>query len=207
MKFFKFIAYKQLLFLIIFCGFSQQIPAQNNGFDQKKVEKLLWEQSTNLSNNGKYDDAIKLNQKLIKESENIDFQEGIVKGYCNLGNIFGRMGKYKESFLLLKLAEKENERIQNPELKASIFSESGRNYSSLGLYTQALEYFQKAISVSEGISDIKKKNTIRNFSYSNIVFIHSIQNRKDLAFRYSKIMFNEVKDSYNSITMAYYYVL
>lgn len=46
----------------------------------KKIDYELRDLSVRLSNDGKYKEAIKLNQKVIEDSKQLDYQEGIIRG-------------------------------------------------------------------------------------------------------------------------------
>lgn len=204
MQFFKTCVFLSLILIAEnLCAFQ---PKFDTDFNKDKIENLLWDTSDNLADNGAYKKVIELNKKLIEDCEKADYKEGIIKGYCNLGNIFGRMGKHKDSFLLLKLAEKENGKLNNIELAATIYSEFGKNYYLLDLYNEALRYFEKSLSLTREISNKEKRDKLYNFSYGNIIVIYEIQGKMDSAFYYSKEAFSKVQDLYNSNTLAYYYL-
>ncbi|MBB4805930.1 tetratricopeptide (TPR) repeat protein [Chryseobacterium defluvii] len=193
-----------LSFLGLFCNAFAASP--KNRFDKDQVEKLLWEVSVDIADKGNYEKVIRLNQELIEKCEKAKYTDGVVKGYCNLGNIFARMGKHKESFLLLKFAEKESKKLNSKELEASIDAEQGNNYSLLGLYTQAQEKFRRSILISKDLPKGVKRNKLLVYSYSSVIYIYEMQKKMDSAFYYSKIAFDEVRNSYTSNSLAYYYI-
>jgi len=197
---------KQILFYCKILSLNiYALPPQHNNFNQKSVDEKLWDVSSKLADDGNFEKVITLNQKLIDESKNADYIKGVVKGYCNLGNVFCRMGKYKESLSFLQFAEKENKKLGDKEMESTIYSEYGNNYYLLRLYTQSLEYFKKSLALTNYISGRNRKG-LRLFAYSNIISIYEIRKKPDSAFYYSKINFNELKDIYNSNTLAYHYL-
>lgn len=197
---------KKKLFFSLIISFPIYASAlQHENFNPKSLDQKLWDLSAKLADDGNFEKVITINQKLIEECKNANYIRGVIKGYCNLGNVFCRMGKYKESLSLLQLAEKENKKLDDKEMESTIYSEYGNNYYLLGLYTQALEYFKKSLVLTNYISGRNRKG-LRLFAYSNIISIYEIREKPDSAFYYSKINFNEVKDIFNSNTLAYHYM-
>lgn len=191
--------------VLIYCLLPFSSYAQSKE-DMARIDKGLRSQSISLYDKGKYDEAIVLQQKLIKESRKIGYKEGIINGYSNLSYIMNATGKYREALAFVELQEKENERSYDKGAQANIYAAKGAAYSYLELYQQAISYFKKSLALSENISDKVTRQDTRAFCYSNLMMMYESIKRMDTAFYYSKQAFNEQDDIDNTSKLAYYYI-
>jgi len=195
-----------LFFTILFTFCPILFFTQTTDADIKKISDGLWIYSNDLNASGKYKEAIILNQNLIKQSQKIEYSEGIIRGYCNIAVVLSKLGKYQESFSFVRLAEKENQENFYKGAESVIYSTKGFIYSSLDFQNQSLLYFRKAIVMSDNIDDKIKREKVRAFTYSHMMYIYENSDKMDSAFYYSKKAFHESGNAYNSSVLAYCYL-
>lgn len=197
---------KTLAFSLLFSFCPVLFFAQAVATDIKKISDGLWIHSDDLNAAGKYKEALILNQELIKHSQKIEYSEGIVRGYCNIAIILSKLGKYQESFSFVRLAEKENKENSDKGMESVIYSTKGFIYSSLDFQNRSLHYLRKALVMSENIDDKHKREKVRAFTYSHMMYIYENSEKMDSAFYYSKKAFHELNNAYNSSVLAYCYL-
>ncbi len=190
--------YNVCIVLILFCPFI----LFSQSFDEKEMVNRLWFESDNLIHSGKLEEAIIFNEKLINLCKENDFDKGLVMGYYNIGNALSLMGRYKESILYLNLAEDENKKEKNKELEAIINTAYGNNYLELELHSVSLKYFHKTIIATNKIPLKERRNYLLSFAYGNIGSIYEAAKETDSAYYYRRAAYDEIKDSYNTISLA-----
>src|SRR5690606_21957389 len=165
----------------------------------KKESMILYDQ-------GKYDEAIALNQKLIKESREVGYREGVMSGYKRLSYIMRVNGKYRESLAFVELWEKENEKNYDKGEQAIIYLEKAALYSHLELYQQSISYSKKSLALSMHIKDKETRQYYRAFCYGYLAIMYNDLNKLDSSFYYSKQAFYEQDNIEQSNRLAFYYI-
>ncbi|WP_326984962.1 hypothetical protein VUJ46_10665 [Chryseobacterium sp. MYb264] len=111
--------------------------------------------------------ALRFNQKALamyKRTHNI---EGVVTASINIGNLFCTLNAYQESLSYLDCAGKDIDKVKNPIVHARLYSEYGKVYSGLGLYSRSNVSFNKAIKKAAKIKDKKRHDFYLNYIYSS----------------------------------------
>lgn len=183
------------------CLFSLFSYAQS----KEEVERVKKE-SISLYDEGKYDKAIAINQRLIKESREVGYIKGIMSGYKSLSYIMRVNGKYHESLAFVELWEKENERNYDKGEQSIIYSEKAALYSYLDLYQQSISYSKKSLALSTHITDKKARQNLRAFCYGYLAIMYNDLNKLDSSFYYSKKAFYEQDNIEQSNRLAFYYI-
>ena len=173
---------------------------------QLKIDKALFEDYSKLLDEGNYNFAIILTQKIIKQSKEYDYHQGVIKGYCNLSYIMCKLGKYKESFIFLKFAEKENEKENDKGMQSYIAAHKGYTYNCINLFNQGISNIKRSLSLSENLAQPKLRHEIKSFCYSNLTFSYENLNKKDSVNYYRKLAFKDLPDMHNSSNLANYYI-
>ncbi|MEI3789110.1 MULTISPECIES: hypothetical protein [unclassified Chryseobacterium] len=110
-----------------------------------------------LLKNGELYKIVLLETKLRKECQQLNYENGEIRGCLNLANVLILMKKDKESLQMLEMAEKELKGKKEYALEAYMYFVYGKNYNSLGLHEQAIKCFDTAFVLAHKIKDQKEK--------------------------------------------------
>lgn len=151
-------------FHLLFLVFAMQISAQT--YSITEIDSLQIKESKRLKKIGRHKESILLDKNLIKASQNLHYNKGVIRGYINIANALCTLNKYQESLSYLSLAEKKIVEYEDNMLKSRLYREYGRNYSQLGLYRQSNVNFDKAIKFAKQIDNKKEREGQLYFSYA-----------------------------------------
>lgn len=121
------------------------------------IDSMQLKEYARLQDIGDYKSIILNEQKLIKESEELDYTKGIITGYLNIVNSLFVLNNNKESLRFLDIAKQKLEKDQDPVLNARLYFFYARNYSVLGLYEQSNKNLNKALQFSANMSNIEER--------------------------------------------------
>lgn len=192
---------KKLICLCIF--FVQYLTSQT--LEIEAIDNKLWNYSTQLLNNGEYEELISLNQSLIKKCKNIGYQEGIIVGYCNLSFVSCKLGNYKQSISFIELAKKENESFDNKGALAIIEATKGFAYYSLEQHRRSINDLKKSIELSVNLPSKNKQQKIKSLCYKELIANYDRLENFDSAFYYSKRAFEDLHGVFESGALAFSY--
>lgn len=144
-----------ILFLskIFFC---QNSPAQIDS---------LYNTTYEYRKQGKYNEAINLNLKLIEYSKSQKYAKGAAYSSYEVGNLYYNLGNYKQSLVYLDQSLSYNKEVKSPELYSKIYAEIGKNYSMLSLLQNAINNYNIAEQWSLKVSDKDKKEKTLFYIY------------------------------------------
>lgn len=139
-----------VLLLLLICNFKSQITTA-------KIDSLQTTVFSKLLKNGELYKIVLLETKLRKECQQLNYENGEIRGCLNLANVLILMKKDKESLQMLEMAEKELKGKKEYALEAYMYFVYGKNYNSLGLHEQAIKCFDTAFVLAHKIKDQKEK--------------------------------------------------
>lgn len=147
--------FNRLFSFLFFIFFSYSFAQVGNkiGF----IDSMQLKEYARLQDIGDYKSIILNEQKLIKESEELDYTKGIIMGYLNIVNSLFVLNKNKESLHFLDIAKRKLENDKDPALNARLYFFYARNYSVLGLYDQSNKNLNKALHFSGNMSNIEER--------------------------------------------------
>ncbi|BEV05402.1 hypothetical protein [Chryseobacterium gambrini] len=137
--------------------FCQTSPAQIDS---------LYNTTYELRKQGKYDEAIDLNLKLIEYSKSQKYSKGAAYSSFEVGNLYHNLGNYKQSLVYLDQSLSYNKEVKSAELYSKIYTELGKNYSMLSLLQNAINNYNIAEQWSLKISDKDKREKSLFYVYS-----------------------------------------
>ncbi|MCC3216563.1 hypothetical protein LIV57_14950 [Chryseobacterium sp. X308] len=146
---------------LIFFSFSAFFDAQDFSFQPEPIKTTL-EYRKKLDAKG----ALQFNISALKKYEENNNTKGIIMAYTNIGSLLNGLGRNKESLQYLDKAKKELFHSNDPFLKANLYNEYGRTYTSLGLYEQSNAAFDQAKSFIKKIPDLKQREFAEAYNYS-----------------------------------------
>jgi len=158
-----------LLFSILLSG--QQISTKyiDSEFDKTEI----------LAREGKYDEYIKKNMLLLKESKTINYSKGIAVGYLNLSNGYSYAKNYKKGMEYLKLAESTEYAQNNSDFQILIKNTLGFNYFNMGLYQEAISEFKEITILSDEVPIDSVRIYHKSYAYCEIGTVYKTKNQLD----------------------------
>ncbi len=184
------------------------ILTSNSLFAQKNIEtvKTLIDKAYDLqySNN---DSAMYFAKKAIKMAEAINYQDGLIAAYVELGFSYKTIGNMDSA---LYIFNQGLELSNKPEHQSIMYSEIASTYKYIGNYDQSISYYQKCINIDSILQDTSGLGK----SYSNISLVYSNMGEQETAITYcnKQIKLYEGKDfpdlhhPINNIGTYYYYL-
>ena len=144
---------------------NQQEINQSNFFDvaNKLSNDHISQQSENIENlnklgreyqsQGKYEQAIKAYQQLLKIAQkNADkFQEA--SAYGNLGNNYRLLGNYNQALTNYQKSLPIWQELDDQKAVANVYRGMGNVHLNLGNYDKAIELHQKSLTITKRIKD------------------------------------------------------
>lgn len=166
--------FKYLLLILpfSFIGTAQQ-------YTEKQIDSIQENGTHSLKKDGKFEETMMLNMELIEFSKQLNYGKGVARGYMHIANVLNTLGRHEESLRYLDLAEREGYTTKDPEVKARISGEYGRNYIALGAHEKAIENFDKGILYFKGTKGENKR--LLAFLYHNKAVSFSALNNLDSA--------------------------
>lgn len=143
------------------------------------------QRENNLIEQGKYEEVIKLNQKMI-----IEYQENKVfvkaaNSYVTIATMLRLLSKYDEALKSLKLAETQLEKSKDNAITGRIYIEYGRIYDEIGLHKIANNNFCKAIAICNKIDKESNKKFL-SYAFSRKALSTDILKNPDSSLYYLK---------------------
>ncbi|GEN72977.1 tetratricopeptide repeat protein [Chryseobacterium lathyri] len=182
-----------IFFFPLFIFAQQKITPQYIDAEYNKVETLRKE--------GKFDEYVKKNLLLLKESKRINHSKGIALGYLHLAGSYSYAKDYKKGLEYLKLARNEKYADNNPEFQILIKRYLGFNYYNMGLYQEAITSFKDVVALSDEIP-IDTSRYFKSAAYIEMGIVYKDQNKLDSSRLYLKkgltILRNNRKVTYES---------
>lgn len=172
------------------------------------IDSLITYENVRLRKEGKFEECIILNKKIIALSEQIKYTRGIGWGYNGMGNSLGNLGRYKESLDYLNLARTKADIINDYELKAVVANEIGKNYNDQKVAPQqAIKQFKLAEKFAHSIVKQYDKETQLLYSYQNQASAYFGINEPDSAKIYLKKALKIEESVYDASSLAHYYLM
>jgi len=190
------------LWLLLLCGIYDGVYAQNSEIDQldKKLDQvedtarvnLLVRLAGEFANND-LDRADSLTQEALDLSEQLGYQEGLVKAYNMIAHIRSSKGEYEEGHQYVNKAIELSEKLGTRELIAQSYNYLFVILFKKGDYKQALPAAEKSLEIAEEINSIR----LMAQGNDNIGVINGINGRHTEAIEYfleSFRLFEELGD-------------
>lgn len=173
--------YSLLLLLCSSFLYSQTITIEN-------IENQLSE-AINIGNSQNPEEAIRPLKKIIRESENINYKDGVLSAKNALMHIYYFRGDNNEVISISNDLEKESKNIKDYELLANVYRLKGASYKELGFYDKSNIEIEKALYYAKKIS-----NEDKNYRHYSIALIYNnLAGIKGLLAEYHNLQPDSVK--------------
>ena len=174
---------------------------------EREIDSLIFRKTKKLRSEAKYEELISVSKRIIQHSNVINYTRGEAWGHSRLGNAYCTLGKYKESLDALDKARVLSTSVDDYGLKASIATETGRNYSESKIsINQAIEQFKLAESFAKKISDQYDRESYLLYAYQSLLSAYSQMNRIDLALPFAWKAKAIEEDAYVLSFLTYHYI-
>ncbi|MGS2764708.1 tetratricopeptide repeat protein [Sinomicrobium sp. M5D2P9] len=201
--------YLLLIFFLPFIKTKQQ-------YAEKQIDSIRENETHSLRKEGKFEEAMMLNMELIRASKQLNYKKGVAYGYLYIANVLSTLGRHEESLRYLNLSEMNEYKAKNPEIKARIFGEYGRNYMALGASEKAIECYDKGISHFRSTNG--KNKQLLAFLYHNkavslsehgdmdsaLFFLRKASQANPSLFEYSVLAYHHLMVRHNNDSADYY---
>ncbi|MFN1216021.1 hypothetical protein ACKW6Q_03445 [Chryseobacterium kwangjuense] len=157
----------RLLLIPIFILFSVSAIKGTVSNDTERIDSLLkLAEKEHASYN--YTRTIFLGKKALSYSEEIAYDEGIVKSTFWIASGLCNMGSYPESFTYINRIDKNHSDYlaNNPEFRFKLTDLSGRNYLALGFRKQAVREFKKELAIAD--IEVTGDEKLQRLAHANI---------------------------------------
>lgn len=192
---FKFLRCLIFLFFII-SGFSlksQSIFPQ----DSIKIYNLL-----NLGNaqlkKDHLDSASIFYLKAGDHARKVNFKRGITEYVFHYIKILNRQGKYQEALNLNLEAIEISKQLNDPHVLGMAYNNAGNNYTYMGNFNSAAEFFLNALKIAESLGDL---NTQQKYS-NNLASVFLSLQEKEKALIYCNQSYQLAIQNKDSLGMA-----
>jgi signal transduction histidine kinase len=128
-----------------------QLALRNN--DQDGISKYISYAVVLLNNEGKYDSALSLGNKMINIGKTLKDTAILIKGYNDAANEYEYMGELQEASENYTTALKLADIINNPKMQLKLNNNLASVFIELKEYKQANVYASKAYEMAETIKD------------------------------------------------------
>ncbi|SMC74111.1 regulatory protein, luxR family [Chryseobacterium sp. YR221] len=186
----------QIFFLILLflggCNKKKDIAYLNEALDRS--ERLRLE--------GKKDEMVALNKKIISISKREGFEKEEALAYVNLSFIYRTVGNYKLCQYYLELAGKIAVHVKDNFLYTKLYHEYGEMNYAIGLTYRALDYNSKAIYYGKKLN--QRGWLLGNIYEKRAEFI--LSKNSDSAFIYYHKGFDVDPSAFNSSLIGYYHL-
>ncbi|MCW3160835.1 helix-turn-helix transcriptional regulator [Chryseobacterium oryctis] len=173
------------LFGINLCSSQTRFTNTKTKYAEREIDSLQNAITPFLRSQGKFQEVISLNKKLIERSKELKYSRGVVSGYIHIANVLFLVGKYDESLRFLQLADKENNR-QDYYLSSWLAIEFGNNFDVLGFKERASKDFSKAIQYASKIDNDLNKKRMLSYAYNRKAVCKYIAEIPDSSLYYLK---------------------
>ena len=165
--------------------YSHNIFYQQKNQETKAIDSLI-EATNQVYMRYEFLPLIPLSQNILKKSEKIDYEKGLVYGNFYIANALVGIGKYKESNEYLQKSQAYRKYLEKDLMQSSRnYGLLGDNYLSLKLYSLSRKNFQ--MSIDELKKSKKRDRTIirtESSTYLNIGELYKEMKKYDSAYYY-----------------------
>ncbi len=133
--------------------------------------------STQYTNTGSYEQALKCAQQAEQQAEKFNYQKGIAVSYHNIGTVYWYKGDYEKSLDSHSKALQIRQTIVDKQGMASSYNNIGLVYTNLGNYEKSMESYLIALKIRQ---EIGEKQGIAS-TYNNIGNIYRSQGKTEKA--------------------------
>lgn len=151
---------KILLLVLIFVS----VFSNSQQHSKKQIDSLL--DATNNIGNSNPKEAIKLNEKIYKNSEKINYSFGMIQSLGNISHYYYITGNPEKSIKYASLEQTIAEKLNDYENVSASLRLQAASFSTLGFYDEAEEKLKKAFAISGKIPDSDAKHKIRGLLYA-----------------------------------------
>ncbi len=179
--------YTLSFFLIVNCSVSQNKTTSDslrNLLSQKIADTIRIKASNELAyeySADKTDEALKLANESLKLSEKINYNEGKMNSYNNIGLISYYSSDYEKALENFNRSLIIAKKINNKNKIAVALNNIGLVYDDKAEYGKALNYYLKSLKISEETNGSKWQ---LGSTYNNIALIYKFQGKYDEALEY-----------------------
>ncbi len=166
--------------------------------------RILLSKSMILRNQGRYEEALKLAEEAIKESQRLDKQLHIVDALIVQEEVLWKLGRLNESFEVIERGLQELTKIttdQNAvtQREALLIRHKGNIYYLKGYVNQAMEYHHQSLTMFEEIDD---KQEI-GYTLNNLGRGTALKGDLNLALEYAQKSLKIAEEFGNKSDIAY----
>lgn len=187
-----------LIFLNVFYGAQEKSDSQ--------IYRAFLHNHITTHKSGKFEEGIVQAQKLIKQSERINYTVGVATGYLDIANYLASMNRHKEALKYLEIAEKLINSVNNDKLKMQLYNEYASTYDYLGIYDIAFNYYDKAIVIGKQGKLNHFKKVVLGFAYTNKAVIFGHQDKVDSAYIYHLKSYKVSRDPIAASNLAFIFL-
>ena len=126
------------------------------------------------------DESYSYANEAVDLSLELKYNEGLAKGYMNIGNYFTGKGSYDSALEYFEKSWAEYLKMEDTIGEIDIINNIGNLYRVIGDYDKSLEYLLKSLEMSEELGD--KKGIA--FALNNIGILYAIQKQYDKVLEY-----------------------
>ena len=150
--------------------------AQEIDCPAEKYLELLWKYASFLYDYAYYEEAVKVNLRFVRLSEETNGQnETTAAAYNNIGAVYADLGDYNEALKFYNKAleifkEVLGEKHANTAMS---YNNIGNVYADLGDYDEALKFHNKALEIYKEVLGEKHADTAMSYDNIGIVYAKS----------------------------------
>jgi len=173
----------------------------NNDANDTLKAKRLNQLGLNLYFEGKFKESEKYLNQSLNISESIDYKRGLAVSYCILGSLMSAEPNnsmaLKYNFKALELYKSINDTTCLNYI--SKLNDIATIYLKIGLYSNSMQYYLRALKVSEAI----KNNNLINMINGNIACMYKDKGDNDKAIIFYNKSLNFCKTNNDTLTATY----
>lgn len=176
--------------------------------DKRGMAKSLINVTVAYGISGRFEELIKVNEKVISIFEELDDEIGLASALGNMAIAYHEIGKYDESLKLSLLSLEYFQKLDEPIREINALINISNLFGQLKQYKKALEYSEKAFFQSEKI-DNEYECAVTLYNSGNFLFqlgkIEDSEAKVQKALKIAKLNdFKEaIKDSYLLLSSIY----
>ena len=176
--------YLALLLILTGCGDSEYSdPVSDASEDHATVDELINE-ADRLTRNGALEEARDVIARSREIAESLEYDEGLLHSYVELGNLHIRQGRADSALTVLEDAKS---RFDDVEPDYRVYNVLATAHRFLENYTEALQYYLQAIDLVEQ-QDVDDEQTLAGLEHNIGVVYAAIGERSEAIERYHHAM-------------------
>lgn len=193
------------LFLILFYFAGGLLLSQNEKLlDAETLSKDI-DEAYSLINSGKTTEGGELLERIMRDSETINYPEGIVRGAKGLMMLYTIQGDYERVISTGEAVEGRLEEAAIHGESASIILYKGMAYLNLGFLDLAKGEFNRASKAADKMEESDGKHYVKALIFDNMAGLHDqVRNNSDSVLFYTYLAIEEVEniDEYGKLVDA-----